>query len=107
MRFLKAALLAVCCLFLSACSSFQLNVADLMQAPKLAEDQSEIYEALAEAVGAPDVQLKYPKKGGYRSAFVMFDLDADGEKEALVFYNVPSWGTNVRIMMLEIGRAHV
>ena len=101
MRFLKAALLAVCCLFLSACSSFQLNVADLMQAPKLAEDQSEIYEALAEAVGAPDVQLKYPKKGGYRSAFVMFDLDADGEKEALVFYNVPSWGTNVRIMMLD------
>lgn len=31
----------------------------------------------------------------------MFDLDADGEKEALVFYNMPTWGGNVRIMVLD------
>ena len=101
MRFLKITFLAVCCLLLSACSSFQFNLTDLMQAPKLSEDQAEIYEALTDAVGVSDVQLKYPKSGAYRSAFVMFDLDADGEKEALVFYNMPSWGGNVRIMILD------
>ena len=101
MHILKIVGLTVCCLLLSACSSFQLSLTDLMQAPKLAEDQAEIYEALTEAVGSPDIQLKYPQRGEYRSAFVMFDLDADGEEEALVFYNVPSWGTNVRIMVLD------
>ena len=101
MRFLKITFLAACCLLLSACSSFQFNLTDLMQAPKLSEDQAEIYEALTDAVGVSDVQLKYPKSGAYRSAFVMFDLDADGEKEALVFYNMPSWGGNVRIMILD------
>lgn len=101
MRFLKITFLAACCLLLSACSSFQFNLTDLMQAPKLSEDQAEIYEALTDAAGVSDVQLKYPKSGAYRSAFVMFDLDADGEKEALVFYNMPSWGGNVRIMILD------
>ena len=101
MRILKIAFLTACCLLLSACSSFQLSLTDLMQAPKLSEDQAEIYEALTGAVGSPDIQLKYPRKGGYRSAFVMFDLDEDKEEEALVFYNVPSWGTNVRIMVLD------
>ncbi|MDD3193475.1 MAG: hypothetical protein PHE47_06450 [Oscillospiraceae bacterium] len=101
MRFLKIVLLAVCCLLLSACSSFQLNLTDLMQSPKLNEDQAQIYEALTNAAGVSDVQLKYPKSGSYRSAFVMFDLDMDGEEEALVFYIMPSWGGNVRIMVLD------
>ena len=101
MRFFKIALLAACCLLLSACSSFQFNLTDLMQSPKLTEDQAEIYEALTNAAGVSDVQLKYPKSGEYRSAFVMFDLDADGEKEALVFYNMTTWGGNVRIMVLD------
>ena len=85
MRFFKIAFLAVCCLLLSACSSFQPNLTDLMQSPKLTEEQAEIYEALTNAADVSDVQLKYPKSGDYRSAFVMFDLDADGEDEALVF----------------------
>lgn len=101
MRFFKIAFLAVCCLLLSACSSFQPNLTDLMQSPKLTEEQAEIYEALTNAADVSDVQLKYPKSGNYRSAFVMFDLDADGEDEALVFYNMPSWGGNVRIMVLD------
>lgn len=46
MRFFKIAFLAVCCLLLSACSSFQPNLTDLMQSPKLTEEQAEIYEAL-------------------------------------------------------------
>lgn len=101
MRFFKIAFLAVCCLLLSACSSFQPNLTDMMQSPKLTEEQAEIYEALTNAADVSDVQLKYPKSGDYRSAFVMFDLDADGEDEALVFYNMPSWGGNVRIMVLD------
>ena len=101
MRLFKLAFLAVCCLLLSACSSFQPNLTDLMQSPKLTEEQAEIYEALTNAADVSDVQLKYPKSGDYRSAFVMFDLDADGEDEALVFYNMPSWGGNVRIMVLD------
>lgn len=101
MRMIKIIALFLMCLFLSACSSFQLNLADLMQSPKLTEDQAEIYEALTNAAGVSDVQLKYPQAGSYRSAFVMFDLDADGEKEALVFYNMPDWEGNVRIMVLD------
>lgn len=92
MRFFKIAFLAVCCLLLSACSSFQPNLTDLMQSPKLTEEQAEIYEALTNAADVSDVQLKYPKSGDYRSAFVMFDLDADGEDEALVFLQYAQLG---------------
>ena len=63
MRFFKIAFLAVCCLLLSACSSFQPNLTDLMQSPKLTEEQAEIYEALTNAADVSDVQLKYPKSG--------------------------------------------
>ena len=101
MRLIKLAVLCLGCLLLSGCSSFQMSLTDMMQAPRLTEDQADIYEAVTTAVGNADVQLKYPKQGSYRSAFVLFDLDNDNEKEALVLYNVPSRGDNVRIMILD------
>ncbi len=101
MRLLKTTLLLLFCLLLTGCSSFQMSLTDMMQAPRLTEDQAEIYEAVTGAVGNADVQLKYPRQGKYRSAFVLFDLDADGQEEALVLYNVPSRGDNVRIMILD------
>lgn len=101
MRAIKLAVLGLFCLVFCACAPIQLNVADLMQTPKLTAEQSEIYNALTRATGVSDVRLKYPKSGQHRSSFVLFDLDGDKEEEALVFYTFSDWNENVRMMILD------
>ncbi|WP_274952855.1 hypothetical protein [Angelakisella massiliensis] len=91
---LKVLLFALCaCLLLSSCMPLQSNVEELMQPPKLTEEQFRVEEALHNAVGA-DIHLKYPRSGSYRSAFTFFDLDEDGSEEAIVLY---SQGTEAEI----------
>lgn len=69
----------------------QPGIDDLLHPPKLTPEQKEISQALEAAVGAGKAEkLKYPHRGDYLSAFVMYDLDSDGEEEALVFYDDPN-----------------
>ena len=84
---LKGLLFALwACLLFSSCVPLQSNVEELMQPPKLTEEQFQVEEALHNAVGT-DIHLKYPRSGSYRSAFTFFDLDEDGNEEAIVLYS--------------------
>jgi len=67
----------------SGCSlSFSAN--DMLTPPKLTEEQTAIYNALTESAGRVD--LRYPRMGSYRSAFVIKNLDDEYSNEAIVFY---------------------
>ena len=73
-------------LLLSGCQ-FSLTVDTLLSPPRLTAQQEQIYQALQAAAGN-NISLKYPKSGERLSAFTVEDLDADGETEAIVFYEV-------------------
>lgn len=81
LRLLAAALLLV---QLPACS-FTMSVENMLSPPRLTAEQEQIYQALQNAAGS-NLSLKYPKSGTRLSAFMVEDLDGDGEDEAIVFY---------------------
>lgn len=86
---------------LPGCSSFSTDIDDLLRPPQLTAEQSEIHSALDSVIGSGrTIQLKYPKRGDYLSAFVMYDLDFDGQDEALVFYEDANteYGTRINIL---------
>lgn len=87
-------------LTVSSCSGAA--VEDLIQPPRLNEQYSEIYDALKAGVNG-DINLKYPKSGQYRSAFVVTDMDGEPSDEAFVFYELPnlSDGSSLRINFLD------
>ncbi|MEG1448124.1 MAG: hypothetical protein RSC41_02225, partial [Oscillospiraceae bacterium] len=95
----KTAILCILMMtFFSSCA--YLPIEKLMKPPKLTKEQSEIYSALEKAVGTSDIKLKYPKSGKNRSAFVFYDLDADGIDEAIAFYQTNN-STMTRINILD------
>lgn len=72
------------CVGLTGCT-FSGTVDALIAPPKLSVEQEQIYQAL-QSVAGTNISLKYPKSGDYLSAFIVSDIDADGEDEAIVFY---------------------
>lgn len=102
-RIAMTALLACTIFFFSGCNLVSLNLDTVLSPPKLTDEQKQIYDALVEQVGS-NIQLKYPKSGEYRSAFVIYDINGDGEEEALVFYQPDansSTGANLRVNVLK------
>ncbi len=78
-------------LMLTSCSpSALLGVEDLLHPPKLTEEQTKIFEALQNDRGTSGIKLKYPRSGQFQSAFVLQDIDEDGQDEAIVFYELDS-----------------
>ena len=67
---------------LTGCTSTRAD--KLLTPPPLEEGQQEILSELYNSTGA-DITLEYPLSGG-GSAFLLSDLDGDGEDEAVVFY---------------------
>lgn len=53
------------------------------------------------ALSSSDVVLISPLTGDYRSAFVLHDIDNDGENEALVFYMLESEPTKSHVNILD------
>ena len=78
------------------------DVEGLMRPPRTSGEQEAIQTALETYLGsATGYTLKYPQFGEHRSAFILEDLNGDGEDEALAFYQ-PGPGTrNVHINMLQ------
>ena len=85
----------------SSCDKIQPDVESLLSPPKLTQEQREIYDALVETAVSSSIKLKYPKAGEYRSAFVMYDIDDDGEEEAIAFYDPQQEDPSVRIKILD------
>ncbi len=80
-------------LLLTGCNILGLDVEAQLRPPRLAGEQQNIQHALetyisqnADKATASRYLLKYPKSGEYRSAFVLQDMDGDGEEEAIAFY---------------------
>lgn len=69
---------------LNGCS-FGTSIDNLLTPPKLTVEQEQIYKALTDTTGS-SINLKYPKSGKYLSAFIIEDIDDDGENESIVFY---------------------
>lgn len=72
-------------LFLTGCSYTQTGIDALLQPPKLSKQQDEIFTALGIS-GKKELKLKYPRKGDYKSAFVIKNIDDEPTEEAIVFY---------------------
>lgn len=100
---LKKHVVLLMCLLLTGCQAITFSIDDLLNAPNIADEQSAIYQALIESAGR-GITLEYPRSGDYRSAFVLYDIDGDGEDETLAFYSVSSVSeSNVKISVLDRG----
>ncbi|HNZ97962.1 hypothetical protein [Ruminococcus sp.] len=87
---------------LTGCS-FGASIDTLMSPPKLSVEEEQIYSALTNSIGT-SISLKYPKSGKYLSAFIIEDIDGDGDNEALVFYERNNHAADenpLRIKLLE------
>lgn len=101
-KILSCVLSILLCALVCGCSA-GISVENLLAAPKLDTEQTAIYQALINSVGA-GVKLKYPKSGDYRSAFVLMDIDDEDGVEALVFYEsqtVQSGESALRLKFLD------
>ena len=87
--------------FCTGCMQFELSAEELMRPPALTQEQLEISTALERAVGDSNIKYKYPETGEHRSSFLFYDLDDDGQDEALIFYQAASKGSATWMNILD------
>lgn len=85
-------LVAVAALAVNGLDFLAFNSAEnLVRPPKLSGIDGELQEAFEKAVEKNgEYILRYPSNGQYRSAYVRYDCDGDGNDEAFVFYSPKS-----------------
>ena len=95
--------LMVLFLCLCGCEIFPANTYDLLSPPELTGDYRPIGQALAKRVGNT-YRLRYPSGGDYRSAIILYDVDADEEKEAFAFYSLNEEETHINMISRKDGK---
>ena len=100
-RFCRWLLCTLLCLCLAGCSmpGEQVQVEELLRAPKLSGDYGDVQTALNDWLGE-SAQLKYPMQGDLLSPFLIHDLDGDGQQDAAVLYTTAQTA-NVCIAILQ------
>lgn len=71
----------------SGCAFRFSNFDSLLSPPRFSGDNQELHDAFVNEVGT-DYILKMPENGDYRSSFIIYDCDSDGDNDALVFYSL-------------------
>ncbi len=83
-------LIIVICLSLTSCDYNITSIESLMRPPKLSGESNLLQKAFEESVDDVNgVIMKTPISGQFRSSYLYFDLENDGEQEAIVFYSNP------------------
>ena len=102
--FCRWLLCTLLCLCLAGCSmpGEQVQVEELLRAPKLSGDYGDVQTALNDWLGE-SAQLKYPMQGDLLSPFLIHDLDGDGQQDAAVLYTTAQ-SSNVCVAILQKGR---
>ncbi|MBO5934776.1 MAG: VCBS repeat-containing protein [Clostridia bacterium] len=97
------AILIAFVIFLSGCEALTLNSPEnLVRPPKLSGEDGKLQEAFEKAVSEKgEYILKYPSAGEYRSAYIRYDCDNDGNDEAFVFYSLKTEEMLVHMYMLD------
>lgn len=89
-KFIAIFLIIIICLSLTSCDYNITSIESLMRPPKLSGESSLLQKAFEESVADINgVIMKTPVSGQYRSSYLYFDLEKDGEQEAIVFYSNP------------------
>ena len=98
---MAALVLAGACL-LSGCAApgGTAGVEELLRAPQLPGEYSQVQKALNAYLGE-SAQLKYPASGDFLSPFLFGDWDGNGTEDAAVLYTTPAKGQNVHLAVLE------
>ena len=101
--FCRWLLCTLLCLCLAGCSmpGEQVQVEELLRAPKLSGDYGDVQTALNDWLGE-SAQLKYPMQGDLLSPFLIHDLDGDGQQDAAVLYTTAQ-SSNVCVAILQKG----
>ncbi len=87
-------LIVAVCLSLTSCNLNISSVENLMRPPKLSGESRLLQNAFEKSVHDFDgVVMKTPISGDNRSSYILFDLENDGNQEAIVFYSEPSVNT--------------
>ena len=102
-RFCRWLLCTLLCLCLAGCSmpGEQVQVEELLRAPKLSGDYGDVQTALNDWLGE-SAQLKYPMQGDLLSPFLIHDLVGDGQQDAAVLYTTAQ-SSNVCVAILQKG----
>ncbi len=85
----------------SGCSLNFFSVESLLVPPAQSGENGEIQEAFNELMKNKTVQLKSPASGEFQSPFVLYDIDADGTDEVLVFYSESNTEGSVRVLLMK------
>lgn len=88
-------------MFSSGCSFNFFSIESLLAPPVLPGKNGEVQTAFSKLMNSKTIQLKTPSKGNYKSSFILYDIDNNGEEEALVFYTDTSVDTSVRLALME------
>lgn len=73
-------------MLLCSCSSAGIETESLLHSPALNRQQEEVYAAMEDVLNLSEIRYKYPQRGDYRAPFAFYDMDRDGQLEAIVFY---------------------
>jgi len=100
-RLVLAAAAAAAASLISGCDLSALTAENVMEPPQPFGDGAAIQAVLEEALG-PQITLRYPRSGEYRSAVVRADVDNDSNEEAIVSYRQATENTGAHMALLDI-----
>ncbi len=104
MKIKKVIALMLCVTMILLCSGCSLNffsVESLMSPPSQSGRNGEVEGAFKKLMAEKNVQLRTPQSGDFQTAFILFDINNDGQEEAIVFYTDSSVDTSVRMSFME------